>query len=446
MFELQHAWLSALRWPALAALAAVLSDCGWFGDNEGPKLPGTRVSVLSLERALVPDPTLADLEVRLPRPQRIQDWLQPGGRANHALQHLDMADKLRLSWQANAGEGASEERRLLSAPITGGGRVYTMDAVAQVVAFEFATGREIWRVGLTPDYEEEGVLGGGLAFKEGRIYASTGYGELVVLDAASGKQIWRRRVGAPIRGAPSVFGNRVFVIGHNNVTAALNIDDGKLLWLHEGLPETSGLVGGSTPAVAGGIVMIGYSSGELVAVKIENGRPLWGDQLVRRGLITPLASLSAIRALPVIDGDRVFAVSHSGRSAAYNLRTGRRLWERDFGGVEMPWIAGNFIYMVTSRAELVCLTRADGRVKWVTQLERYEDPEELEGLIVWSGPVLAANRLVVVSNKGKALFVSPYSGEVLDQLSLPGGTSLTPVVADGTLFVLTDGGELLAYR
>ncbi len=437
---------SALRWAALLLLAGQVAACGWFGGEEGRKLAGDRVSVLSLERALVPDPTLADLEVRLPRPQRNQDWSQAGGRASHVFQHLDIPDRPRLAWSRDIGSGADSNRLLLSAPVTGGGRIYTMDSVARVSAFDTATGRPLWQVNLTPDYEEEGVLGGGVAFREGRIYASTGYGELAALDAASGKEIWRRRVGAPIRGAPSVLGDRVFVIGHNNVTTAHNAADGELLWLHEGLPESSGLVGGASAAIAGGIVVLPYTSGEVVAVKIENGRPLWGDQLVRRGLITPLASLSAIRALPVIDRDRVFAVSHSGRTAAYDVSSGRRIWEQEFGGVEMPWLAGKFLYMVTSRAELVCLTRDDGRIKWITQLERYEDPDDLEGLIVWSGPVLASNRLVVVSNQGEALFVSPYSGEILDRMDLPGAVTLPPVVADATLYFLTDSGDLLAYR
>ena len=161
---------------------------------------------------------------------------------------------------------------------------------------------------------------------------------------------------------------------------------------------------------------------------------------------TQLADLSDIRGRPILDRGRVIAISHSGRLAAIDLRTGERLWERDIAGVETPWVAGEFIYLVTLDAEVVCLYRRDGRVRWVRALDRYESPRSKSGPIQWSGPLLAGDRLVLLSSHGQALSLSPYSGEVIGRMSLPDGAAIAPVVADGTLYILTDGGRLLALR
>ena len=51
------------------------------------------------------------------------------------------------------------------------------------------------------------------------------------------------------------------------------------LWSHNGIPETAGLLGGASPAVEGEIVIVAYTSGELFALRVENGRAVWSDNL-----------------------------------------------------------------------------------------------------------------------------------------------------------------------
>ena len=71
-----------------------------------------------------------------------------------------------------------------------------------------------------------------------------------------------------------------------------------------------------------------------------------------------MADISHIRGLPVIDRGMVFAISHGGRMAAVDLKQGVQAWDIDLGGVEMPWVGGEFIYVLTNEAELVCLRLA----------------------------------------------------------------------------------------
>ncbi len=112
----------------------------------------------------------------------------------------------------------------------------------------------------------------------------------------------------------------------------------------------------------------------------------------------------------------------------------------------MPWIGGDFIFLLTNDAQLVCLTRRDGRIRWVRPLPRYKDPEDQEGPIHWAGPVLASDRLIVAGSNGEAVSVSPYTGEVIGKIDLPGAVTMAPVVAGNSLYFLTEGGSLIAMR
>ena len=362
------------------------------------------------------------------------------------MHHPELGSTLSNVWEQDAGSGSSDDTRLLARPVVANGTIFTMDAESTVFAFNAAAGTPLWDVDLTPEHEDAGALGGGLAVDGSQLFVSTGYGDIFSLDTKTGKQQWKQSIGMPFRVAPAYAEGRIFAVSYDNQTIALASDDGRVLWRHSGISEDAGLVGGAVPAIDGGIVVVPYSSGELYGLRVENGRVIWQDQLIRTARFTPLAALGEIRGSPVIDRGLVFAVSHSGRMAAIDLRGGDRIWERDIEGVETPWVAGDFIFLVTTRAEVVCLSRRDGRVRWVTQLQRFEDEEDREGPIQWVGPVLGGDRLVLLSSNEEGVALSPYTGEVLGKIELSEAALVAPVVAQGTLYIITDNADLMALR
>jgi outer membrane protein assembly factor BamB len=432
--------------PALLAAALLLGGCDMFGSKPKVKLTGERLSVLSLERRLEPDPGLQQLEIRLPRPSANADWPQAGGYPNHALHHLELGDAPKEVWRASAGEGAGRRSRITAPPIAYGGRVYTMDGVGEVRAFDAATGDRVWAFETKPEDERGETFGGGIAFAEDRIFAATGYAQVVAVDAASGAEVWRRNLPAPAHAPPTVADGRVFVVTIDNQLEVLASDDGRRLWNNAAASEPAGLLGGASPAVDGDLVAAAYSSGDLLAFRVENGRPLWTENLAATRRVDALSTLTDIRGRPVIDRGRVYAVSHSGRMAAIDLRSGTRVWEQEIGGTDMPWVAGDYIYVLSNDAELACLTRRDGRVRWVFELPRYENIDKKRGPLRWSGPVLAGDRLIAVASNGESIALSPYTGEALGRIELPSGVYIAPIIADKTLYVLTDDADLIALR
>ncbi|HEY3920472.1 MAG TPA: PQQ-binding-like beta-propeller repeat protein [Stellaceae bacterium] len=433
-----------------AALVGTLGGCdsikSLFSGSDKTPLPGTRISVLNLEHNLKPDPQLNALKIAVPRPYDNTAWPDAGGYPDHAMYHLALGDNLERAWKANAGEGANRYGRVVAEPVLADGRIYTMDADDMVTAFDAKSGSRLWRFDPQPKDEDTTTYGGGVAAAGNRVYVGSGYGEVIALDAATGKVVWRAKLAAPVHSPPTVADDRVFVVTVENELDVLSAGDGAKLWTHNGLPEPAGLAGGASPAVAGDLVVVPYSSGELYALRVENGRPLWSDSLAAAQPVGALSSLADIRGAPVIDRDRVFAISHSGLMVAIDLRTGDRVWEQDIGGVHAPWVAGDFIYVLSADNELICLTRADGRVRWARELPQWENEAKKKDPIFWSGPVLAGDRLIVISSEGEAFSVSPYTGEPLGKADFPDGVFINPVVADKTLYVLTDEADLVAMR
>jgi outer membrane protein assembly factor BamB len=431
---------------AAALTALALSGCGtWFGKKEDPPLPGQRLSVMAHSRQLGPDPAVQNQPILLPRPVTNSEWPQAGGYANHAMHHLHIGDSPRLLWRADIGAATSAAQPLLPSPIVVGDHVFAMDAEQNVVAFAAGSGDRIWQTEIAPE-EEEDLIPGGIAYEAGTIFVSTGFAEVLALDAATGAERWRRRVEAPVHAPPTVRDGQVYAITITNVLYALNAADGSEAWTFRAIGEGATLIGGASPAVDSGIVVAPFSSGEVVALTADNGQVLWTESFASGRRSDEMANLAQIRGAPVIDRGRVFVVSFAGVTAAIDLRTGRRLWDQEVGGIERPWVAGGYVYLVSKAGELVCLNRDTGQIHWITQLPAYEDEKDLEDPILWSGPVLAADRLVVTGTNDQVLTLSPYTGEFLGRLDLPARLIVAPLVANGAIYLLSDTATLYAYR
>jgi len=436
--------------PRYAALVAALTSLGacdtFFGESEGPPLPGERISVMKLNRGLVADSAISDLRVRLPQPYENTAWPQSGGYSGHAMYHLAAPGTLNVAWTADIGNAAGNDSVVMAQPVIADGRLYAMDARSTVSAHDASSGAQIWQVDLTPAEERDGLFGGGLAFDEGRLFVTTPFGLVFALDPNTGAELWRTQLPAPIRTAPTASGGRVFAITVDNQMFTLAADDGRRLWSYSGVIEDAGLLGGAAPAVVGDVVVAGFTSGEVIALKAETGRLLWGDNLAGVARGDAIATLADIRGMPVVDRGQLFAISNSGTMAAFDIIRGGRLWTIALGSNQTPWVAGDFIYVVTTDSEIVCLTREDGRVRWIQGLPRYSNEEDQEGVLQWSGPVLVGDRLIVTGSSGEALSISPYTGEILGRIVLRSKTFVPAVVANNTLYILSDDAVLTAMR
>ena len=447
----------------LAAVAPMLSGCdtigSWFSSDSSKKtLPGTRISVLAMERQLRPSLEATDIRIILPQPEDTTSWPGAGGYSHHAMHHLVLADIPHKAWSTGVGEGSGLRNRMFADPIVAGNRVYTMDADGIIDCFDIISGKREWTAQTAPRSKQgrfsflpwksdpAKFVSGALAIDGNHLVATSGEAVVEDFDANTGKRLWSTPVETPIRAAPTINGGRVFVITIENQVVALAEHDGRKLWTYSGASTPTIILGGTAPAVDGGVVVAALTTGELVALRSDTGTQLWLDNVVAVRRTEAAASLPDIAARPVIDKGRVYAVGQSGVMVAIDLRTGNRLWDVPVAGIYEPWIAGDFIYVISVDSEAVCIDSRSGRIVWVTQLPRFENEKTKKGRVVWAGPALASDRLIFVGSNSQALSLSPYSGEVLGKVGLDSSASMVPVFADKTMFVLDDDGKLTAYR
>lgn len=450
-----------------------LSACGtldYFSDEEESVLEGERLSLYDFEKTLQQDPntqfgmdgtegnvaviTLPDIlqggedtNMSLAAPWANQFWPQVGGYPNHAMKHVAFTSgKPKKLWSSSIGAGGTKRMPLTSAPIMADGKVFALNNDAEIVAFSAEKGKKLWTREILKQGEDEVVIGGGLGFSGGRLYATNGFNEVLALNPDNGEILWRADTKTPVRAAPAAIPGRVFVTTLDNETIAFDGRSGEKLWSHRGLNSEAGLIGDTTPAVTKDAVIATYGSGEVYALQINTGLELWGENLSPLARNTGQSSLTDIRALPVVDEGIVIAASYNNRMNAIELRAGTTLWQISIGAESTPWVSGNRVFVIESQGTLISINRDNGDIIWQSPLDPFEDMDDRDDPIKWSGPVLAGGQLMVFGSHGVVRTHNPVSGEIVNEWDVRDPLSLPVAIANETLYTLSDNGRLTAWR
>ncbi len=432
-----------------------------------------RISLLSADETLSTTGDLTPQDIVLPEAYVNADWPQPGGNIQHAMQRPAVSGNLDKVWSKDIGDGSSHKGRIVAQPVIAGGRIYTMDGDNRIAAFDANTGAEVWRHDVKVASKErtregrDGIferitnplsitkggggtdkesVGGGITAADGKIFLTSGLGVIEALDAQTGASIWRKRLATPMHSAPTVSNGRLFAVSDDNELLAVNSATGDVIWTYQGIVESARMLTAPSPAVVDDVVIAPFASGELVALRVQNGVVLWQDALSGSGRLTPLSSLNDIASGPVIADGYVIASAQSGIMSAFDLRNGQRIWSQPAGSLGYPWVAGDFVYTVTTNGEVVCMSKTSGSVIWIKQLRAFKKEKKRKDRIAWAGPVLIGERLLTISSRGEAVELNPYDGSIIREFKLGDPVYVSPIIANETVYVLNDKAKLTALR
>jgi len=170
-----------------------------------------------------------------------------------------------------------------------------------------------------------------------------------------------------------------------------------------------------------------------------------------------LSEIRDIAGRPVVYRGDVFAASHAGLFSAISL-AGAVRWALPLSSQSTPWAAGDVVYVISTTGQLVCVARDSGQIYWVQDLNaaapvntltargRRRRAPKAPKKAYWSGPVLASNRLIMVSSNGDMEARDPKTGDLQRTIRLGAPAMQPPIAAGDMLYVVTDKAELIAIR
>ena len=282
----------------------------------------------------------------------------------------------------------------------------------------------------------------------GAVFVTTGFGQLLSLSAETGEVLWVQDLEAFGGAAPAAAGDLVYIAARDGSAWAIEQDSGRIRWRIPGPDSPSHIAGGIGPAVTDKWAIFPFATGEILSVFRQGGVRNWTAALSDKRHGLAVAQMTDLRGGPVVDGGRVYVGSAFGSLAALNLETGERVWTTRQGVMDQIATARNSLFVVSDENRLLRLAKSDGRVLWSHALPHFtkDAPKRRKSIVAHYGPILAGGMLIVASSDDQLRVFDPETGTLTRTLPLAGGAASAPVVAGGTLYVVTTHGMLHAFQ
>jgi outer membrane protein assembly factor BamB len=379
-----------MRCLPLVLLLLSLSACSWFGDDD---------------------------EIDLSAPAELVEFKQ--------------TLNVKKAWQVNIGAGNSKQGINL-VPAIEGDTIFAVDYKGRVLSVDALSGRTKWRT------ETELDVSSGPSVKENMLLIGTLDGTVHAFRAADGSPMWQAAVSSEVLALPVLEDGVVVVRCLDGRVFGLDADNGSRLWVYDRSVPLLSLRGNGTPLGRAGIVYVGYDGGYVVALRAADGRVVWEQPVVAAEGRTELERLVDIDGRMAVVATDLYVSSFKGRVASLAVESGRLLWFKDIGSATGVVVNRTRLAVSDRDGNLWLLDRRNGSTLWKQDIllrrglttpaiyDRYAVVGDFEGYLHWfdaeDGTLVARTK---VSKKGFAS--APFSV----------GT---------TLYVLTNNGDLTAYR
>lgn len=420
----------------LLSTLLLLTSCS----SKNEILKGDRIAVLKTGDTVEKDASLEQYDPEILPPQFVSSWAQADQNATHLMPHAVLSEHPKLVWKKSVGTGSGSSRKLLSPPIVFDQQIMTIDTYGRVSAHHAETGVLVWEFKSRPPKQTSVLANGGLAYDQGKVFVATDFAILYAIDAKTGKEIWQTELSAPLHSAPIASNGRVFAVTIDNALSCLSQEKGEILWQHQGITEYAGLLGGASPAVQNDLVFAPFSSGEVTALKVETGRPVWSEALTSLRRTDSVSAISTIKGSPVVDQNMTFIIGHGNRMFALDTKTGDQIWEKHIGGLFTPLLHNDVLFVLSLQNQLLCMKKETGQIVWTTQLEK-TFPKSKK-LLNWAGPILAGNKLFLSNSMGNLVAFDPKSGKMLDTIALKDAFLLPPIAVNSGIYLFSESGRV----
>lgn len=343
---------------------------------------------------------------------------------------LDSEIELKTLWKNSVGVGSGKQRVAL-VPALSYDKAVAADRKGRVHAYRLEDGKAVWAV------ETGLLLSGGPAVGDISVIVGTSDGEVLALNEADGSELWRAQVSSEVLAVPQIANGVVVIRTVDGRISGLSEETGKQIWFYERAVPALSLRGTSSPVIMQDMVIDGYASGKLVAMRLSDGRVGWETSIAVPTGRTELDRIVDIDADPVVVGDVVYIASYHAGVTAMSLSTGELLWNRreisSFAGMAAGW---RYLFVTDEKSNIWALDLENGASVW--------KQDELENRRL-TAPVIYDDYFVVGDYEGYLHWFSQDDGREVARLKADSeGVVVKPVVESDTLYVYGKSGSLAA--
>jgi len=379
--------------------------------------------------------------INLTEPKKNLGWQMQGLNLQNFLGNLYLSGTENIFLKKKIGKNKFDLSKIMNSPLIFEDNILYSDDTGTIFNVSI-NGKINWKKNLYKKLYKRVYKNLSYIIYDNTIYVADNIGFIYALSFDSGKLLWIKNHGVPLKSNIKIFNDRIYLINQDNRIICLKVSDGSQIW---DIRSVSSFIKSqdflSVAISKKGNVLSINSSGDLFKVNGVNGNIYWSTN-ISGSLYAHGTDFFKSTDIVIVNEDIIFSAGSS--ILSHKINSGRQNWEKEINSVSAPIVVGSQIFFVSDNGYFIIMEKDTGEIISSTNilqiLKNKKQKTKIVGFIMGSGEIYS------VTLNGYLIVSSANSGKVESFKKIGDPIISTPIINNGSLFILTEDSRIIGFN
>ena len=379
--------------------------------------------------------------INLTEPKKNLGWQMQGLNLQNFLGNLYLSGTENIFLKKKIGKNKFDLSKIMNSPLIFEDNILYSDDTGTIFNVSI-NGKINWKKNLYKKLYKRVYKNLSYIIYDNTIYVADNIGFIYALSFDSGKLLWIKNHGVPLKSNIKIFNDRIYLINQDNRIICLKVSDGSQIW---DIRSVSSFIKSqdflSVAISKKGNVLSINSSGDLFKVNGVNGNIYWSTN-ISGSLYAHGTDFFKSTDIVIVNEDIIFSAGSS--ILSHKINSGRQNWEKEINSVSAPIVVGSQIFFVSDNGYFIIMEKDTGEIISSTNILQILKNKKQKTKIV--GFIMGSGKIYSVTLNGYLIISSANSGKVESFKKIGDPVISTPIINNGSLFILTEDSRIIGFN
>ena len=250
-----------------------------------------------------------------------------------------------------------------------------------------------------------------LASENNNLFVADNNANYYLLNKKNGNLKWKKKHSSSFNSQIKIKDGKILIVDMENNLRCFSVKNGDILWT---VPTQTTIISSQKKqsiVVISNLVIFSNTIGDLTAVDLNTGEPVWQTPTQTLGL----AKNITLRNSDIVsDGNLVFMSNNKNQFVAMDVKTGIIKWKQEINSELRPVVVSDYIVTISNEGLMVLINKSDGNILRINNIlknmkKKRRDKYRPVGFII------SDNKIYVSTINGR-IFIINFSDNSLQKI------------------------------
>ena len=271
------------------------------------------------------------------------------------------------------------------------------------------------------------------------LFVADSIAKYYAINLSDGKLLWLKNNSAPFNSQIKIFEDKFFVIDFENILRCFSIKDGKEIWNFKSEKSFIKSQQKLSLIINDNKLVFINTLGDLNSVDINTGNLVWQTPTQSSAIYENYFSLK--NSDIILENQTIYFSNNKNELFAIDERNGVIKWKQNINSNLRPTFADGLVFTITLEGYLAAIDSRNGNILRMTNvLNKIKNYKQKN--IKPEGFIITSNRIYLSLNNGRLIIIDTASGKPIDIKKIDNEKISRPYVLNNDMFIIRDNAIL----